>query len=105
MPSNQHDLNVKGVFQGIIDIGLCCRECGVKDVIISSHLVKRNFHLIKIIRQINELLSEYCVSSNFHSLGNDNISRQNLWKNGIHLSNVGNNIFAENFISYMNEFV
>ena len=48
-------------------------------------------------------LSEYCA--NFHYLTNDNISRQNLWRDGIHLNNVGNNIFVENFISYVNEFV
>ena len=103
--SKQQDLNVKDVVQRIIDIGLYCRECDVKDVIISSILVKRNFHLTRIIRQINDLLSEYHVSNNFHYLTNYNTSRQNLWKDGIHLNNVGNNILAENFISYVNEFV
>ena len=103
IPSKQRDLNVNDVVQIIIDTGLYCRECDVKDVIISSILVKPNFYLTKIIRQIDYLLSEYCVSNNFHYLTNDNISRQNLWKDGIHLNNVGNNILAENFISYVNE--
>ena len=105
IPSKQHDLNVKDIVQRIIDIGLYCRECGVKYVIISSILVKRSFHLTTIIRQINDLSSEYCVSNNFHYLSNDNISIQNLWEDSIHLNNVRNNVFAEKFISYMNEFV
>ena len=52
----------------------------------------------------NDLLSEYCVSDNFYYLTNDSISRQNLWKEGSHLNDVGN-ILAENFISYVNKFV
>ena len=83
--SKQNDLNVNDIVQRIIYIGLYCRECVVKDVIISSVLVKRNFHLTRIIRQINDLLSEYYVSNN--------------------VNNVGNNILAENVISYVNEFV
>ena len=39
----------------------------------------------------------------FKQLSVSNISRQNLWKDGIHL-NVGN-ILAENFISCVNKFV
>ena len=83
--SKQNDLNVNDIVQRIIYIGLYCRECVVKDVIISSVLVKRSFHLTRIIRQINDLLSEYYVSNN--------------------VNNVGNNILAENVISYVNEFV
>ena len=86
-----------------MNTGLYCRECGVKDVISSSIPVKRNFHLTRIIRQINDSLKEHCVSNNFHYLTNDNISRQNLW-NCIHLNNVGNSVLSENFTSYVNEF-
>ena len=78
IPSKQQDLNVTYVVQTVIDIGLYCRKFGVQDVIISSTLVKRNFHFTRIIRQINDLLIEYCASNNFHHLTNDNISRQNL---------------------------
>ena len=103
IPSKQHYLNVKYVVERIIDIGLYCKECSVKDVIISSVLVKRNFHLTRIVLQINDFFIE--CTNNFHYLTNDNISRQNLWKDGIHLNSVGNNILAENFISYLNQFV
>ena len=72
----------RDVVQRLMEIGLYCRECGVKDVVISSILVERNFQLATIIWQINDLLSEYCVSSNFHYLTNDNITRQDLWNYG-----------------------
>ena len=81
IPSKQHDLNVKDVFQGIVDIGLYCQKCNN-----FIYLIKRNFYLTRIIRQINDLLSKYCISNNFLFLTNDNISRQKLGKDGIHLS-------------------
>ena len=56
-PNN--NLVATDVVQRIIDISLYCRECGVKDKIISSILVKCNLHLTRIIRQIDDLLSEY----------------------------------------------
>ena len=36
IPSKQHDLSVKDIVQRIIDIGLYCKECCVKDAIILS---------------------------------------------------------------------
>ena len=99
IPSKQHNLNIKRADWRIIDIGLQCRECGVKDVIISSIVIKGKFLLTKIIWQLKDLLGEYCVSNNFHYLRNDKIFRQNFWKDGIHLNNVGNNILSEKFIS------
>ena len=104
IPSKQHNLNVNDVVQRITNTGSYCKECGVKDVIISSILVKRNFHLTRIIRQIKDLFKEHYVSNNFHCLTNDNLSGQNLW-NCIHLNNVGNNILLENFTPYLNESV
>ena len=56
IPSIQHILNVKDVVQRIIHFGLYFRQCGVKDIIISSILIKRNFYLTRIIRQINDFL-------------------------------------------------
>ena len=79
IPSKQYNLNLNDVVQRIINTSLYCWECGVKDVIISYILVKLNFYLTRIIRQINDLLKEHCVSNNFHYLTNDNISGQNLW--------------------------
>ena len=84
----QPELDVKDVVQTITDTSLYCRECGIKDVNISFILVKRNFHLTSIIWQTNDLLSEYFVSNNFHYLTNDNIVRQNLWKDGIKIKMV-----------------
>ena len=77
-----------------------CQRCNHLSI-----LEKRNFHLTRIIRQIYDLLSEYCVSNNFYYLTNDNISEQNLCKDSIQLNNAGNDILVENFISYVNELV
>ena len=47
----QYNLNIKEVVQRNRDVGLYCRECGIKYVIISSILVKHNFNLTWIIRK------------------------------------------------------
>ena len=43
----QKKINVTKIVQKMICNGLYCRECGVKDIIISSELVK-HFNLTKI---------------------------------------------------------
>ena len=53
--SKQHNLNVKDVVEAFIGIGLHCKECGVKDIIIHSILV---FVPNKDYSQVNDLLSE-----------------------------------------------
>ena len=38
-------------------------------------------------------------------ISNDNISRTHLWKDGIHLEDLGTNILAGNFVDFLNRFV
>ena len=38
-------------------------------------------------------------------VSNDNISRTNLWKDGIHLEDLGTNILADNFVDFLNRFI
>ena len=40
-----------------------------------------------------------CVLNGFGFISNDNISRTHLWKDGIHLEDLGTNILAGNFVN------
>ena len=40
----------------------------------------------------------------FGFISNDNISRTHLWKDGIHLEDLGTNILAGNFVDFLNRF-
>ena len=69
----------------IINTGKSCIDLGVKEVVISSILPKKNIALTRFIRQVNDNLREQCVLNGFAFISNDKISRTHLWKDGIHL--------------------
>ena len=73
----------------IINIGKSCIDLGVKEVVISSILPKKNIAL---------------RMNGFGFISNDNISRTHLWKDGIHLEDLGTNILAGNFVDFLNRF-
>ena len=41
----------------------------------------------------------------FGFISNDNISRTHLWKDGIHLEDLGSNILAGNFVDFLSRFI
>ena len=54
---------------------------------------------------MNDSLREQYVLNRFSFISNDDISRTNLWKDGIHLEDLGTNILAGNFIDFLNRFI
>ena len=86
----------------IINIGKSCIDLVV---VISSVLPKTNIPLTRLIRQVNDSLREQCVLNGFGFISNDNISRTHLWKDGIHLEDLGTNILAGNFVDFLNRFI
>ena len=83
----------------IINIGKSCIDLGAKEVVISLILRKKNIALARLIRLANDSLREECVLNGFDFIPNKNISRTHLWKDGIHLEDLGTNILAGNFVN------
>ena len=81
------------------------KSYGVKWVIISSILVKIQMKLSRIIRQVFIHLHEECESNNFLFVNNDDITREYLWRGGLHLNNNGTLIFGGNLVGFLNNFV
>ena len=54
---------------------------------------------------MNDLLREHCILNGFGFISNDNISRTHLWKDGIHLEDLGNDIQEVNFEYFLNRFI
>ena len=98
-------INTEKLTGDIINIGKSCINLGVKEVLISSILPKKNIALTRFIRQVNDSLREQCVLNEFGFISNDNISRKHLWKDGIHLEDLGTNILAGNFADFLNRFI
>ena len=100
--SNYTNVNPMNLAQSIIAIGNKCKYYGVKEVVISSILIKRNVEISKVIHQVNKALKELCKHNHFYFICNDAITRDFLWRDGIHLMDAGTNLLAGNFVDYLN---
>ena len=69
----------------------------------ASILTKRSIKLTKIITEVNDKLKEKCQLNNFGFICNDNVSRNYLWKDGIHFDDKGTNILGGNFVLHRNQ--
>ena len=98
-------INTEKLTGDIINIGKSSIDLGVKEVVISSILPKKNIALTHLIWQVNDSLREQCVLNWFGFVSNDNISRTHLWNDGIHLEDLGTNILADNFADFLNRFI
>ena len=78
---------------------------GVKKVLISSILPNKNIALTRLMQRMNNSLREQCILNRFGFISNDNISRTHLWKDGIHLEDLGTNILAGNFVDFLKSFI
>ena len=95
----------KEIAHNIIKIGLNYKNYGVNDVVISSILVKKNPNLNALIRRVNDLLRDLCSMNGFGYICNDAITTEYLWKDGIHLQDLGTTILSSNFIKFVNSFL
>ena len=93
---------VENIGNDIINIGKKCREFGVSKVIISSVLVKNNMKLTKFIRQLNDILRNLCSVNGFCFISNDNITKDFISQDGVHLNKDGTCILAGNFVDFIN---
>ena len=101
---NYHDLNIDPlkVAESIIELAEKCIEYDVKDIVISSIMVKKGLRLNAKIREVNDALESLCLLKDFHFIRNDDVTTEYLEDGGIHLTESGTNIFAGNIVDYIN---
>ena len=73
----------------IIEAGKLCQLFGVKNVAISSILLKSDESLNVKIQEVNSYLRDKCEFYNIDFISNENISVKYLHSDGVHLSDVG----------------
>ena len=96
------DTDARLFAENIVEIGKKCIEYGVEHVVISSIFVKENIRLSSLIRRIDDVLCELWSTNNFHFISNDIIFRKQLCGDGVHLREIGTDIFAGNIVHYNN---
>ena len=90
--SNANDTELAN---NIINVGLNCKNHGVSNVFISSILVKKNPKLNPVIQRINYQLRELSEINGFLFINNDVMTTEDLWRDDIHLKDIGTNILSE----------
>ena len=98
---NLEDINVDEISVNIVNVGKKCASFN-STVFISSILVKKNYRVSAVIRRVNEKLQDLCRKYGFHFISNDNVGREFLCDDGIHLLDDGTYIFAGNFVRNIN---
>ena len=93
----------KQIADEIISIGNTCVKNGVEKVLISSLIFCQRVEWERIER-INKLLKEKCEVSGFIYIENNEISSRHLWRDGIHTTEGGKTILANNYIDSLNSF-
>ena len=90
--SNANDTELAN---NIINVGLNCKNHGVSNVFISSILVKKNPKLNPVVQRINYQLRELSEINGFLFINNDVMTTEDLWRDDIHLKDIGTNILSE----------
>ena len=96
--SNKNDLFK--IADDISNIANICRSYGVNDVYVSSITYRRQYQ--KLITDLNNILRSKQLSHDFILIENDNISAKHIWRDKIHLNELGSVALANNFINCMN---
>ena len=94
--------NHEYIAQSIIIIGLDRKNNSVKEVLTSSVLVKKNPNLVTIVCRINDMLRDLCENNGFSFICNDVITTNYLWKNGVHLQDMGTHVLSNTFLKFLN---
>ena len=94
--------NEDKIAKDIVNIVETCKGAGINDIFVSSLLVKKNPRLTAVIHRVNDLLRDYCATNGIHFINNDNVTTEHLWKDGIHLQDIGTTILSKNFYEYIN---
>lgn len=91
---------MKDIMNRLVNVGKKCLSYSVKEMMILSIFMKKQFKLTRTIRRINDLLHDECKRNNVHFINNDNITREALWRAGLHLNNDNTYLFASNLLEF-----
>ena len=68
---------------------------------VSSILVKKNPNLTVIVRRVNDMLRDLCEENGSSIICNDVVTTDYLWKDGVHLLDIGTYILSNFFFKVL----
>ena len=99
--NNKSYLNTDHMLQNIKNIAQKCKRYGIQKVLISG-LLTTNRLAQDCIEEVNKLIKNMCNIEGYCYGNIDNITRANLFKDGLHLLDTGKQILADNFVFNLN---
>ena len=98
------NINVSEIAKDSINITLRCRSHNIVTIFISG-IVYSNQVSHTIIQKLNGLLLNECAKYGFHLVDKRAVSKENLWKVGVHLVESSKVIIANNLLNCINNFL
>ena len=102
---NKGNANVNELADNIINLAVICGDIGVPDIAISEVLPTKNIAVTAIIRKANDQVRELGKNNKFRFISHHHITRDFLHHDGIHLTDPGTEILADNIVDYINNFI
>ena len=68
-------------------------------------LPKKSIAVTAIVEKVNDRVTESCKNNKFHFIFHQHITRYVLYHDGVHLTDPGTEIIADNVVDYMNNFI
>ena len=99
--SNRISPNFDHALKNIKNIVQKCRSYGTENIFI-SWLLQTTRITADVIGKVNELIKDVCKVERCFYVFNDNITYANLFKDGLHLLDNGNQILSDNFVFNVN---
>ena len=98
---NKRNVTSQQIAEDIINIGLKCRETGVKTIYISSIFITHVPNSNRIRGEVNNLLKLLCYGNNFTYINNDFLTLNDL-EDQVHLNWDGRRKYVNNIINILN---
>ena len=89
------------MLENIKNIARKCKKYGIQKVLIFGLTTNRLAQ--DVIEEVNKLIKNMCNIEGYCYVNNDNITRANLFKDGLHLLDTGKQILADNFVFNVNK--
>ena len=96
--------SVQNLLDKLKQIGLKCKSAGVTRILISGIVVNKKL-TSAYISSVNQRISNMCRDKSFVFIDNNNIPTSSLFRDGLHLLEMGKRILANNFIDNLNNFL
>ena len=95
---------VENLVLNLEKIAIKLKNYGIKNVCLSGLVFTTRIYL-HLLNQVNKCVLDICKAHNISFINNDNIIRNDIYSDGLHLLRSGKFLLSNNFIENINNFL